>query len=412
MTDVTGMTAANPTAHETLRKGDYATVAAMLQSQRIRTVDLSTQGRKLWVANGNLIVQGVDPVTELGVDGVTTTDVNGTYALGEIALESMAARLDLPRNHLKQWRRDKTDLFDTVAGYYLRGEMNGEPSPYTQPDNRVHTLRLLTAVDGENNEVDGMVRAMLGGTYLAIDNLDMLDAVSEGMYAAGVDPTTCKIEADLTESRMVIKAWVPALSAIAPDVLGGYRSPFTGNTGKDVPTVFAGIVFSDSEVGRGAWAVAPRFVYEVCTNGQTITKDAVKKRHAGERLENDGVITWTSDTQKKNLDLITAKTRDVVSTFLNVDYLKTKLAETAALAGAPVKAEDAEQTITRVTRHTGHSSSKSAVMNMFIQGGQYTAGGVMQAYTAAAQVARSGDTAFDLENSAMGAMEYAASIAR
>lgn len=406
-----GMTAENPTAHETLRRGDLATLANLLESQRVRSVDLSVQGRNLWVANGNLVVQGVEPV--MSPDGVT--DVNGMYAFGDVGVESLAARLNLNssdpgpgRAYLRGLRANHTDLFDTVVGYHLRGEMNGEPSPFASPDSRIHTLRLLRADDSADNEVDGMVRAVLGGRYMAIDSIDILQSVLGGMYEAGVSPDQTRIEADLTETRMVVKVWVPSIQALAPDVLGGYRSPFTGESGKDVPVVFAGLVFSNSEVGRGAWTVAPRIVWKVCNNGQTIAKDAFEKRHVGEALNGDGgVIKWSQDTHQKNLALITAKTRDAVVTYLDADYLKTKLAEIAEKAQVRVT-EDPEKIIATVVRHTGHQQARSAILNMFIAGGQMTAGGVMQAYTAAAQGVQSADLAYDLENSAMGAMEWVA----
>lgn len=398
-----GMTAANPTAHETLRKADLDVVARLLESQRARTVDLSIKGRSLWVAGGNLIVQGVST----NDDG---PDVNGMYAFGEVGLESFAARLDLPRNHLKEWRAHRTDLFDTVTGYFLRGEMNGEQSPYIAPDERVHTLRLLRADDSADNDVDGMVRAALGGTYLALDNLDALNALMEGMYEAGIGPDVCKIEADLTESRMVIKVWVPALYALAPQAFSGYRSPYSGQTTDEMPKVYAGLVFSDSEVGRGAWSVAPRIVYEACTNGTTITKDVFEKRHVGERLDGNGVIKWSQETQLANLELIKKQTADAVRTYLDVDYLKAKLDEMAEQAGVRVT-EEPEQVIAKVTRHTGHTGARSSILAMYTAGGQYTAGGVMQAYTAAAQATRSGDLAYDLENHAAEAMAWVAAHA-
>lgn len=397
------MTAENPTAHETLRKADLAAIGQLLESQRARTLDLSTQGRKLWIANGNLIVQGIDPFID--TDGVT--DVNGTYAFGEVGLESFASRINVPQNTLRDWRDNKTDLFDTVAGYLLRGELNGEPSPYTVPDGRVHTLRLLRADNTQDNEVDGMVRAVLGGNYMALDNLDALFAVLDGMKLAGITADQCKIEADLTESRMAIKVYVESIYAYAPDVFKGYVSPFSGDTVETMPKVFAGFVSSNSEVGRGAWSIAPRIVYQACKNGTNITKDVFDKRHTGEKLDGDGIVKWSQATQKANLDLIKLKTADVVRTFLDADYVKAKLDEMAQAAGVKVK-EDPEEIITKVTRHTGHTAQRASVLAMYLQGGQSTAGGVMQAYTAAAQAARSGDTAYSLEGRSVDAMQWVA----
>lgn len=408
---LTGMTATNPTAHETLRKADLIQLAQLIESQRVRTVDLAAPGRNLWFANGNLIVQGVEPHAEILANGVELIDVNGVYALGDIGVESLAARIAEPRPgapYLKALRADHTDLFDVVAGYHLRGELNGEPSPFAAPDSRLHTVRLLVADDSADNEVDGMVRAFLGGRYMAIDNVDILTAVMEGMDTAGVRPGTFNVEADLTESRMVIKVWVPDMFAYAPQVFGGYTSPFSGQDVATMPKVYAGLVASNSEVGRGAWSIAPRIVFQACKNGQTITRDAFTRKHVGEKLDDDGVIKWSKETVRAVLEVIKHKTADAVRTYLDADYVTAKLAEMAERAGAKLDA-DPETVITKVTRHTGHSGARSAILNMYLQGGQSTAGGVMQAYTAAAQVVASGDLAYDLENRATDALEWSAS---
>ena len=55
---------------------------------------------------------------------------------------------------------------------------------------------------------------------------------------------------------------------------------------------------------------------QVCRNGLTITRDAMRAVHLGERLD-EGVVTWSGNTQDKTLALITAKTTDAVTTFLD-----------------------------------------------------------------------------------------------
>jgi hypothetical protein len=407
-----GMTAANPIAHETLRRGDLAQLANLIESHRIRTIDLGATGRNLYVAGGNLIVQGVEPIVDMSPDGVTATDVNGSYAFGERGIESLAARINVPGGWLAEQRTQHPDLFDTVVGYALRGEMNGEPSPYAAPDGRKHTIRLLTADPGaDGNEVDGMVRAVLGGSYLAIDNIDILSSIMEGMADAGVQPGTFQVEADLTETRMVIKIWMPELYALAPAVFRNYRSPYSDQGVDEMPKVFAGMVASNSEVGQGAWSVAPRIVFEACSNGTTISKDALRKKHVGGKLEDDGVIQWSGRTQRLNLEMIRSQTADAVRTFADVDYVTAKLTEMAQAADAPVK-DEPEQAIMRVTRHTATTQARSAVLDAYLTSQDFTAGGVMQAFTAAAQRVPSADVAYDLETKAVDAMTWMASRVR
>ena len=61
---------------------------------------------------------------------------------------------------------------------------------------------------------------------------------------------------------------------LAPALLAGYRTPFTGAAGADNPVVFAGFVITNSETGCGAFTLTPRLVVQVCRNGMTITRDA------------------------------------------------------------------------------------------------------------------------------------------
>src|SRR5690606_20239204 len=103
--------------------------------------------------------------------------------------------------------------------------------------------------------------------------------------------------------RMYVRVVAPEVQALAPTLLAGYRSPFTGQSGTDNPTVFAGFEISNSEVGGGAFTIVPRLVIQVCNNGLKITKDAVRNVHLGARLD-DGVIRWSESTQRQNLDLV------------------------------------------------------------------------------------------------------------
>jgi len=106
-----------------------------------------------------------------------------------------------------------------------------------------------------------------------------------------------------------------------PRRLAGYRSPFTGASGADNPVVFAGFVITNSETGCGAFSLTPRLVVQVCRNGMTITRDAMRVVHLGERLD-QGVVTWSDNTRDKTLALITAKTTDAVGTFLGSRYVQ------------------------------------------------------------------------------------------
>ena len=115
---------------------------------------------------------------------------------------------------------------------------------------------------------------------------------------------------------MYVRVVCEQVAVLAPALLADYRSPFTGAAGADNPAVFAGFVISNSETGCGAFTLTPRLVVQVCRNGLTITKDAIRAVHLGERLD-EGVVTWSGNTLDKTLALITARTADAVATFLD-----------------------------------------------------------------------------------------------
>ena len=124
---------------------------------------------------------------------------------------------------------------------------------------------------------------------------------------------------------MYVRVVCEQVRALAPALLAGYRSPFTGAAGADNPVVFSGFMLTNSETGCGAFTLVPRLVVQVCRNGMTITRDAMRAVHLGERLD-EGIVTWSGNTRDKTLALITAKTTDAVGTFLNPPTSSTRCA--------------------------------------------------------------------------------------
>jgi hypothetical protein len=243
----------------------------------------------------------------------------------------------------------------------------------------------------------------LSDAYRIVDNLDVLLAALDGIRQAGA-PVTIE-GCDLTERRMYVRVVSDSVRALAPSLLAGYRSPFTGASGADNPVVFGGFVLSNSETGCGAFTLTPRLVVEVCRNGTTITKDALRAVHLGGRMD-EGVIRWSHDTQQRNLALVTAQARDAVSTFLDISYVQAKIAEMSGAAGRPV--EDPEKAIEIVSQRLRFTDDQQhAILNHFIRGADISAGGVMHAVTSVAQTLDDADTAHDMEAQAVRAMELA-----
>lgn len=100
--------------------------------------------------------------------------------------------------------------------------------------------------------------------------------------------------------------------------------------------MFAGFVLSNSETGHGSFSITPRLIAQVCSNGYTITRDAMREVHLGGRLA-EGVVQWSAGTQQTAIDLIARQAADAAATFLAGDYLARSLAQIEAQAGAPVR---------------------------------------------------------------------------
>jgi hypothetical protein len=88
---------------------------------------------------------------------------------------------------------------------------------------------------------------------------------------------------DLTERRMYVQIASQSVAARTETLLDGYVSPFTRVRGTDNPVVFAGFVLANSETGHGSFSITPRLVAQVCSNGYTITKDAMRAGGIGEQ---------------------------------------------------------------------------------------------------------------------------------
>ena len=239
----------------------------------------------------------------------------------------------------------------------------------------------------------GVLRALLSDSYRPIEDLDVLLATLAGIRASGrsVEIRSC----DLTENRMYVTVACPEVAAMAPALLGNYRSPYSGNRDADNPLVFAGFVFQNSETGSGRYRLTPRIEVQICTNGVTITRDAVSEVHLGGKLD-AGPVRWSADTTRRATELITAKTRDAVGGFLDQGYLERQLAEITAQAGAPVT--DATGTIEQVSAELHYTKAQAdAILEDFLAGGDRSAGGVLHAVTSAAQREHNAETAHAME---------------
>lgn len=408
MTELYGNTA-------TLRTADLQTLVKALQDQSTRSVDLVAPAHSFRSSDGAVEVLSAPAIVDEG--GVT--DPNGSYLLTRSAEADLSARLGIGVKYMRRMH-DNGDkgraLYDRNVNHWLAED----------PDAKF-LLRLLTSDGGH-----GVCRAILSDRYGIIDNLDVALAALSGLREAGADIGPDDIHADLTENGMQLRVTSSHIHALAPEFLKNYRSPFDqgqeragngwtmeraraaaraeglGYEPGTEPIVFAGFVVTNSETGDGRYSITPQIVVEACRNGLRITADAMTRTHLGARLD-EGIVKASADTQRKNLALIAAQTRDAVKKFLSVEYVEQKIRELEKVSGAPVK--DVPATIKAVAKaHTFTDDQAQDILSHFIMGGQLTAGGVAQAITSVAQTVADGDTAAGMESAAIPAMQLAASL--
>lgn len=388
---------------ETLaRRAELGELHTMLTDRQARKADAVVPAIAIQSRRGVLHVAGA-------IDA--TLSPQGVSAAGDASLRptrsadaQIAERLGIQVAYLRRLRTEAPEVYDdNVNGllalhpgrrFLVRGLVDG---PDVVPD-------FAPTSDAEMNTTSGVLRALLSDSYRPIEDLDVLLATLDGIRASGqrVEIRGC----DLTENRMFVAVACPQVARLAPTLLSGYRSPFTGETGAENPLVFAGFVFSNSETGAGRYSLTPRIEVQVCRNGMTITRDAVSEVHLGGKLD-AGPVRWSADTTRKSTDLITAKTRDAVTGFLSEPYLARQLEAIEAEAGTPV--HDVTGTVEHVTTELRYSAAQAdAILSDFIDGGDRTAGGVLHAVTSAAQRQDDAETAHAMEADGLRALTLAA----
>lgn len=315
----------------------------------------------------------IDPNGETGLDWTLIPDFETVY-LTDGAHRDIAGRLDVPSKYWQRIVRDHPGL--AASTHNTLAAASGATALY----------RLLR--DGDSY----VLRAQLSDRYGVFDNFTVLQAVGEGLRAAGQDLDDAKIDVDLTSDRFRMRIVLPSVVALAPDLLAGYRSPFRPG-GEPSPVVFAGVEIGNSETGGGAFSIAPRAEFEICSNGMTRTQDLIRQVHLGSRLD-EGVVDWSEKTRRLVVDLLASKVSDAVTQFASTDYLERMLADARAAKGIEAGAD----TIERIsTAHQLSEVETKSVMDMFLKGADPTLFGVAQAVTAAAQTVSDSDRQTEME---------------
>ena len=376
---------------------DVNQIVSLLQDQQAHKIDLVTPVGALSFLGGNLVIDGRAP--ELTEDGFY--DVNGLYRpIGGVDSQ-VSTVFDIPKKYLDKLRAEDVNLLDHNLNELIKMVAAKRPE-------QKHLVRLLWGEDENFPGSSGIVRALLSDRYAIYDNLDTLLAVLDGLRSAGLGIEHIK-SIDLSDNRLYLSVRAPEISAMAPELLKGYRSPFSGESGTDNPVVDAGIEFSNSEVGSGAFNIRPVIWVQVCSNGLVQKRDQLRKVHLGGRLE-EGQVNWSTQTREAANRLVREQVKDATESFLTTDYVEATVRKLEAEAGVELRKPD--EVIKQVSKELVYSQvEQDMILSHFIKGGQLTSGGVLQAVSSAAQTIEDVDRAHEFLGTAVDAMKVAARIA-
>lgn len=412
------------------RNASLQDLAGILTAQRECQADAVVSATAMRSVGGVIYVTGVGvPSFENATmdDVFDTTPSAGGFLPTAIADGHFAEKLRIPVAYLRRLRETRPDLYDANVNGWLHGHSASTPTmTAVTPDSRNFLAR--TFVDPEGGV--GIFRALLSDSFGRYDNLDFITAALTGLRESGIEAQITRC--DLSETRMSIHLAAPAMAVWSEGpLLDGYRpttkswdnptaraaalaavqaryGPHHGFKPGTEPVVYAGLRLGNSETGNGRLIVTPEFTMLSCSNGMTITRDAVARTHLGARM--DEGINYSESTQRQNLDLISAMTRDAITTFLDPAYVEATMAKIQAKAGVELK--DPGKTVQLLGKAMAFTEAQTdGILAHFIQGGQMTSGGVLNAITAYAQdPALSPDAAHELESKAIEAMEFAAAL--
>ncbi len=377
---------------DTLRNTDLQALATRLQHDQARKLDLVVPAANLMANRAGQLI-AVDAHQQLTPDGVTTVDL--PIEIGRNMAGQVADKLKIPAAYYERMHTEATDLWAHNVNHWLNVKAEAGAK---------YLLRTFTAKPEDLDGQPAFGRALLSDRYFIVDHIDVLMTALDAVRGMGLD--TKIVGCDLSESRMRVRVVCPEIQALAPALLAGYRSPFTGQTGTDNPVMFAGFEIGNGEGGGSRFTVTPRIEVQVCKNGLRIRKDALARTHVGAELE-EGQVLWSDATKAKALELVMAQTQDIVRTCLNVEYMES-IIRPVTEKGA-VQVPDVVATVQRISKPLGWSPvDQAAILNHFTRGGVTTAAGLLHAATAYAQEIKDPEDAAAMEEAGMRALDLVA----
>lgn len=280
------------------------------------------------------------------------------FGITDLAHTQIAHRLDIPTKYYDRMREVDKELLSNNVNYWLNRDSS-----------KKYLVRTL----------DGNARALLSDKYRPLDNVDLANIALPTLLESGAVIESCEV----TESKLYIKAVTPKVQF---DIKPG-------------DTVQAGIIISNSEVGHGSLSVEPLIYRLVCSNGLIVNKAGMRKTHVGRgNKEFEGVAEFFRDETREADDrAFWMKVRDTLAMAFNtigfekiVDVFRESMGE--KVEGDPVKVVEVTQ-----KKFALSNEERNGVLTHFLQSGEMSKYGLVNAITRAAQDVNSYDRSVELE---------------
>lgn len=280
-----------------------------------------------------------------------------TFAVNELAHQQIAQRLQIPYRYYQKMQIEQPDLLSENVNTWL----------HYAPERRM--LRTL----------DGEVRAFLSDRYRRLDNLELCEAVLPIIREmSGASITSCEV----TPSHMYLKVVNKKLKA---DVAVG-------------DTVQAGFVISNSEVGLGSVKIEPLIYRLVCRNGLILKDYTQKKYHVGRQAEGDGAYELYSDeTLRADDHAFFMKVQDTVKVAADEARFAMAVDKLKESMDIPLGKDPVKEVEFLADKYQLNPNERGDVLRQIFMGKDNSRYGLLNAVTAASQMASSYERATDLE---------------
>lgn len=286
--------------------------------------------------------------------------IEDEFGINEIAHSQIGQYLEIPARYYNRMAAASPDLLAKNVNHWLH--IRAEPEK-----------RMLRTLDGN-------LRAFLSDRYRRIENSQVAETVLPIIAKMdGAEVKSCEI----TDTKMYIKVVNPRIQS---EVRVG-------------DMVQAGIVISNSEVGRGSVSVSPLLYRLVCTNGMIAQDSGVRRYHIGRVNDADyDMGIFQDETIEADDRAFLLKVRDAVNAAVDQAKFEAIVQQMRDAAEAKIEAKAVPKVVELTSKQYSITDCEhESVLGHLIEGGDLSLYGVANAVTRYAQDVDSYDRSTELE---------------